>query len=523
MKSVLSLFFVFAVGLQYASAADRPNILIAISDDVSWPHKSAYGNKMVSSPAFDSVAKNGVLFSNAFAASPGCSPSRAAFLTGRHTWQIEHAGTHASYFHKKYVSFPDELESAGYFSGYVGKGWGPGNWKKFGYQRNPAGAAFSSGKAGYVGGFKKFMQARPDGKPFCFWFGSHDAHRSYKKGSGLKKGKTLAQATVPSFLPDREEVRSDLLDYAFEIERFDSDLQQMLDILRDAGEIQNTLVIVTSDNGMPFPRAKANCYEMGIHMPLAIQWPARIPSGRVVDDLVGFVDLTATIYEAANVPPPTAHPLSGRSILKTLASKQSGLVDKTREAVFAARERHSSSRYNTLGYPQRCIRTDKFLLVHNFKPERWPAGPAEKFQKARFENGKLVESVIGPKFGGYHDIDACPTLSFLTQNHADPEIARYLELAVAKRPMLELFDIKNDPGCLKNLATLPSFETVAKDLDARLLAYLRETGDPRATGHGDLWETYPRVSGIRWFPEPEWVKTESVPELPWLEARKPKR
>ena len=87
--------------------ANRPNILIAISDDQSWLHMSAYGSKMVQSPNFDRIANEGVLFTQAFAPSPGCSPSRAAFLTGRNTWQIEHAGTHASYFDPKYKTFPD--------------------------------------------------------------------------------------------------------------------------------------------------------------------------------------------------------------------------------------------------------------------------------------------------------------------------------------------------------------------------------------------------------------------------------
>ncbi|MDI9443784.1 MAG: sulfatase-like hydrolase/transferase, partial [Planctomycetota bacterium] len=101
-----------------AGAEDgRPNILLAISDDQSFPHASAYGSKMVSTPAFDRVASEGVLLTNAICASPGCSPCRAALLTGRHTWQLEHAGTHASSFSPKYVTYPDRLESAGYFVG----------------------------------------------------------------------------------------------------------------------------------------------------------------------------------------------------------------------------------------------------------------------------------------------------------------------------------------------------------------------------------------------------------------------
>ena len=106
---------------------------------------------------------------------------------------------------------------------------------------------------------------------------------------------------VPDFLPDVAEVRSDILDYFFEIERFDRELGAILERLERAGELDNTLVIVTSDNGMPFPRAKANLYDYGARMPLAVRWPERVRGGRVVDDFIGFADYAPTILEAAGV------------------------------------------------------------------------------------------------------------------------------------------------------------------------------------------------------------------------------
>ena len=507
-------------------AAGRPNIFIAISDDQSWPHASAYGSRMVDTPHFDRVAKAGVLFTNAFAPSPGCSPSRAAFLTGLNTWQIEHAGTHASYFSRRFVTFPDQLAEAGYFCGSTGKGWGPGDFKRSGRTHNPAGPRFrASGKdKSHAAGFAKFLKERPADKPFCFWFGSSDPHRSYAKGSGLKKGKALANAEVPSFLPDTPEIRSDLLDYAFEVERFDDDLGKMLEMLEKSGDLENTLIIVTSDNGCPFPRAKANCYEYGIHMPLAIRWDARVPGGRVVRDLVGFTDLTATIYEATGVKPPAGNPLAGRSFFGDLVSNKSGVCDPLRTAVFAARERHSSSRYRSLGYPQRCIRTDKFLYIRNFKPERWPAGAPRKYARASYNaEGGLIAGEPGSEHGGYHDIDACPTLTYLIENRHKPEAGRFLDLATTHRPAEELYAVVDDPGCLRNLADQEKFASVKRELAKRLDDYLRNTGDARVTGDGDVWETYPRVSGLRWFPEPGWAGTnpKSVPRQDWLEARRP--
>ena len=526
MKSFPFVTIFVLLTAPYASAADRPNIFIAISDDVSFPHASAHGSKMVSTPAFDRVAADGVLFSNAFCPAPGCSPSRAAFLTGRHIWMIEEAGTHASYFPAKYQTFPEALQESGYFVGATGKAWSPGDYRHNGREHNPAGKRYGEKKSGYVGGFKKFMNERPKDRPFCFWFGSSDAHRSYKKGSGLAKGKALDQAEVPKFLPDHPEIRSDLLDYAFEVERFDDDCEQMLKVLEAAGELDNTLVIITSDNGMPFPRAKANCYEYGIHMPLALCWKDSVPSGRKLNDLVGFVDLTATIYEAAGVDSPTEFPVVGRSLVADLKSNKSGTADPARDAVYVGRERHSSSRFNTLGYPQRAIRTQDYLYIYNFKSERWPAGTPQKYGKAVYnDDGSLQSSRLGPKHGGYHDIDACPSLTFLIENRDDADFGRYLGWSVDKRPTEELFDIKADSACLHNLAADPKMAAVKKRLNQRLMKELTETKDVRVLDGGDIWETYPRISSLRWFETPDWTKQNpaAVPQQAWLDARRPKK
>ncbi len=482
----------------------RPNILLAISDDHSWPHASAYGCKGVNTPAFDRIAKSGVLFSNAYAGSPGCSPSRAALLTGRNCWQIEHAGTHASEFPAKYACYPDLLEAAGYFVGFTGKGWGPGDWKVSGRTRNPAGHSFSMQKnesppgisnIDYAANFKDFLTRRPAETPFCFWYGANEPHRVYSKGIGLAQGKQLADAEVPPFLPDTPEVRSDILDYYVEIEWFDMHLGRMLDALQEAGELDNTLIVVTGDNGMPFPRAKANVYEYGVHVPLAISWPAAAPPGRTVDDLVGFIDLAPTFLDAAGVAPPTGdYPVAGRSIMNILTSKKKGKVDLSRTAVFSSRERHSSSRYDNLGYPQRCMRTLEYLYIHNFTPERWPAGDPRKYNAP----GKL-----GPMHGGYHDIDGCPTMDYLIEHRDDATVGRFFHLAVDKRPAEELYNVVKDPGCLNNLADDPAFAKVRKNLAAACQHYLRGTGDPRILGTGDIFETYKRYSPIRDFPPPD--------------------
>lgn len=487
-----------------AIPAARPNFLIAISDDQSHPHTSFAGYPGVHTPAFDRVAREGLYFRNAFAPAPGCSPTRASLLTGRNIWQLENAGTHASSFPEKYVVFPDLLEQAGYFVGMTGKGWGPGNWKVSGRARNPAGTHFSRRtntpphkgllKNDYAANFADFLAARPEGAPFCFWYGAKEPHRSFEKGSGLKVGKKLEDAPPPPFLPDVPEVRGDILDYCVEIEWFDTHLGRMLRLLEDAGELDNTFIIVTSDNGMAFPRAKANLYEYGFHMPLAIRWGVRAPGGRAVDDLVGFVDLTATILEAAGVQHASQeYPLAGRSIMNILTSTQDGLVDPSRTAVYAGRERHSSSRYNNWTYPQRALRTPQYLYIRNFRPDRWPAGDPVLLGD---------DGIPAGPHSGYKDIDVSPTLDFLIAKADDPNLGKYLQLAVAKRPAEELFEIVQDPGCLTNLADNLKFAQVKHEMATQLEDYLRQSGDARMLNGGDIWESYPRYSPIRQFPKP---------------------
>ena len=506
MKGLLSLFMLAVMGACYStppakSATDprRPNILVAISDDQSYPYSSSYGPGAVHTPAFDRVARQGVLFSNAFVASPGCSPSRAAMLTGRHTWQVENAGTHASSFPGKYVVYPELLEKAGYFVGYTGKGWGPGNWQISGRPRNPAGPEYSRhtmeapdgiSDKDYAENFREFLKDRPQDQPFSFWFGAHEPHRRFAAGIGLQSGKEPTEVRVPPFLPDTPEIRSDLLDYSVEIEWFDGHLARMLDVLEEQGQLENTLVVVTSDNGMAFPRAKANLYEYGIHVPLAVSWPARIKGPRVVDDLVSLVDLAPTVLEAAAVEHPGSPPMSGRSVMNLLTDTEA--LDSSPQMVFSARERHSSSRYANRGYPGRALRTPDYLYIRNFKPERWPAGAPRKY-----EGGEL-----GPMHGAYHDIDACPTLTFLIDNHRHPQFGHYFHLAVDKRPAEELYEIQGDPGCLKNLAASADYAAIKTELRGRLETYLKQTGDPRMGKNGEIFETYPRYSPIRKFPEP---------------------
>jgi N-sulfoglucosamine sulfohydrolase len=499
-----------------ATPPPRPNILIAISDDQSFPHTSIAGCTFVKTPAFDRIAGSGVLFTNAIAPSPGCGPSRASIALGRYPWQNEHAGNHHSLWPKKFTPFNDILGKHGYFVGYTGKGVTPSEHALGGRETNAAGPEFNEFRIephtnrfldpiDYARNFEAFLAEKPAGAPFCFQLLSKEPHRSFQPGSGLKAGKKLADVQVPTFLPDTDEVRRDLLDYAHEIEWFDTHLARCLALLEERGELANTIVIVTSDNGMAFPAAKALCYEYGIHVPLAIAWPAQTEGGRKVDDPVSLIDLYPTLFEILRIPLPERHPVSGTSLAGYLIADAK--KPPARDAVFSSRERHSSARWMNLGYPQRAIRTRDFLYVWNFHPERWPAGSPHRLDN----NGKLVR--------GFYDVDDVSpntqsTAAFLLENTEAFPTA--YQLAFGKRPQEELFDIRSDPGCLHNLAKEPSHETLRADLNRRLFQYLRETGDPRVVGPDpEIFESYRRYGEIRNFPKPEWATDEE--KARWME------
>ena len=459
--------------VDFAMAGKRPNILFAIADDAS--HMSAYGHSFVSTPAFDRVADDGVRFDAAFTSNPKCAPSRASLLTGRHTWQLEEACNHFGIFPAKFAVYPDILEEAGYAVGFTGKGWAPGDWKAGGRSRNPAGPAWNErtlsppnsciSNKDYAANFEDFLDASGDA-PFYFWYGGHEPHRPYDPGEGERAGVDGAAVAVPAYLPDEDPVRGDLADYAAEVAWFDRHLGKMLETLEARGLLEDTLVVVTSDNGMPFPRVKGQMYEADFRLPMAAMWRGTIAGGRVIADLVSFVDLAPTFLDAAGLG--TSPSMSGRSLLPLLTSSESGVIDKTRTRVYMGREKHDLGRENDLGYPVRCVRTPRFLYVRNFAPDRWPAGNPET---------------------GFTNIDSSPTKSLILDQHSSGN-DYYFNLAMGKRPAEELYDIVVDPDCLDNLAADPDFESVRRELAAELLSVLRAQGDPRALGNGDVLEAY---------------------------------
>ena len=279
---------------------------------------------------------------------------------------------------------------------------------------------------------------------------------------------------MPGFLPDSKEVRSDILDYALEIGWFDRHLDGMLRLLEARGELENTIVAVTSDNGMPFPRAKATLYDYGTRMPLAIRWGDRVKPGRGIDDFIGLADLAPTFLEAAGIPVPVA--MTGRSLMPLLLSNRSGRVDAERDfAVFGLERHFPGSRPNGAGYPMRAIRTETYLYIENRMADQNPSG----------DHPGPVWPDDDPT-GGFGDTDGSSTKTFLCQRRdAYPELYR---LAFGKRPSEELYDVNRDPYNLNNLAGDSKYAGIKKNLAAKLHAYLVQTEDPRETGQGERFD-----------------------------------
>lgn len=483
------LLITLAGGVRAADAAGektpaRPNILFCIADDASMT-MGAYGYKWVHTPAFDRVASEGLLFTNAWTPNAKCAPSRACILTGRNSWQLEAAANHMCYFPAKFKTYVETLTQHGYFTGYTGKPWAPGvAVDDHGKPREMAGHEYDTrklkpptsgiSKVDYAGNFNDFLDACPKGEPFCFWYGSHEPHRGYELGSGLKSGKKLSDVDrIPPYLPDNATVRSDLLDYAVEVEWFDTELAKILAELDRRGLADNTIVVVTSDNGMPFPRIKGQEYAASNHLPLAIRWPAGIANpGRKIDDFVSFIDFAPTFLQLAKVSPAESgmKPITGRSLVGIFRSTKSGVVEADRDHVLIGKERHDVGRPHDWGYPIRGIVKGGVLYLENFEPTRWPAGNPET---------------------GYPNCDSGPTKKLIVAGLHDPTTYKFWQWSFGLRPPEEVFDISHDPACMTNLVGNPEYDATRRSLRTQMESELKQQQDPRMFGEGHVFDDYP--------------------------------
>lgn len=499
-----------------AHAADAPHIVMAFADD--WgQYAGAYGklspgglNDHVPTPNFDGVAEQGVLFTRAFVSAPSCTPCRSSLLSGQHFWRCNRASIlQGAIWDGSIPSYPLLLEDNGYRIGHTYKVWSPGspaNAPHGGGARahNKNGNKFNRFSQFVMGkkdrdaakqtlleevrrNIRSFLDSDDDGvldsdQPICYWFGPTNVHRKWVVGSGKELwgiDPDALKGKLPPYLPDVHTVREDFADYFGEIAAFDAGLGVIIEELKRVGIFDKTLLVVSGDHGIPgVSRGKCNLYDLGTQVPLAIRWPDGIAQpGRVVDDFVSLPDLAPTFLEIAGVEPPET--MIARSLLPVLESEESGWVDPSRDAVFTGRERHvAAARTDNKPYPQRAIRTDQYLYIINFEPDRWPMGTGQGFGGPPGdlpEYDKLRENT----FVAFGDLDASPTKAWVVSHRR--EAPAMFEYAVGRRPKIELYDVKNDPHCMTNLANSISHAETRESLHQRLMNELSATGDPRVS------------------------------------------
>lgn len=485
LSAVLSgVLFAASTGDSAHLNKERPNILFCIMDDAS-AHLGAYGYKWTNTPNFDRLAKEGLLFTNAYTPNAKCGPSRSNILTGRNSWQLEEAANHVSNFPAKFVTFPEALRANGYITAKTGKGWAPGNPGMInGKRRELIGPTMGKNKMtpwakgmskeDYGSDFECFLENQDPNKPWFFWYGAREPHRFYEYGSGQKSGKKLSDLDkVPGFWPDTDTVRNDMLDYALEIEYADWHLGRMIESLERRGLLENTIIVMTSDHGMPFPRCKAQEYEYSNKVPLAIKWPNGIKApGRTIKDMVSFIDLAPTFLEITGIPFEESgmHTSPGKSLTDIFTSDMEGQINPERDRVLIGRERHDYGRPENKGFPIRGIVSDDYLYLHNYDTSLWPAGNPEV---------------------GYLDCDKSPTKTQILNLRRAGKNDNYWNMSFGKRKSNEeLYNVTKDPECLNNLANNLTFQDKKSTMKDRMETMLKEQEDPRMFGNGDVFNSY---------------------------------
>jgi arylsulfatase A-like enzyme len=239
---------------------------------------------------------------------------------------------------------------------------------------------------------------------------------------------------------------------------------------------------------------------------MAVRWPEAISGGRTVDDFVNLMDIAPTFLEAAGVDLPEG--MTGKSLLPLLKSEGSGQIEEERSFVVIGRERHNlvdnPGPEDGLPYPTRAIRTKEFLYIHNFEPDRWPAGDPMGLDDPTAEPPPADE-LLHSYTVVYPDLDKGPTRSWMVYNRADPEVAPLFELGFGKRPQEELYDLRSDPHYMTNLAGDPAHEETRKQLFDQLMQVLVEQNDPRVVESPPRFE-HPPYAG----PVPEDWKLENA-------------
>ena len=520
--------FPFAAEEPREKPDQRPNIFFFFADDwgrYAGIYQDDPVNATFKTPNIDRLGKEGVCFTNAHINSPSCTPCRSALFSGQYFYRTGRGAIlRPAIWDETIPVFPLMLEESGYRIGFTYKAWSPGlnPDAPFGAGRtryNKAGGRFNQfshvvtrmvaeGKdreaakeelyAECMNNFEMFLEdgnPSPEeaAKPFLYYFGPTNTHRTWEKGSGKvlwDMNPDDLEGKMPKFLPDVPEVREDFCDYLGEVLALDAMLERFLKKLEDMGELDNTVIVMSGDHGIPgFPRGKCNLYNLGTEVSLLVRWGDKIKGGRTVGDFINLMDLAPTFLEIAGETPPDC--MTGRSLLPLLMSDKEGLIDPTRDYVVTGRERHyDSARTDNLPYPQRAIRTKDFLYIRNFEPERWPMGNPWHHETNDSPEVIARKSLADTGYA-FPDLDASPTKTWILLRENEEQWQPFWDYAFGKRPGEELYDLRNDRDYLVNVAEKPEYADARQNLSERLMDVLTSTGDPRVMDDGLTFEKPP--------------------------------
>jgi N-sulfoglucosamine sulfohydrolase len=442
------LVSVLAVACSTARAASK-NILLFVTDDMGLT-AGCYGDANARTPHIDRLAAQGTRFTHAFCTTASCSPSRSVILTGRHNHSTGQYGlAHANHNFKSkgdVVSLPVMLSRAGYRTACIGKHHvEPRAIYAFDEYPNPRGGPRSP--TGMAGAVRQFIE-QDNERPFFLYVCTTDPHRA---GKGFGNDRPYAGATavkfdastikVPSFLPDRPDVRRDLADYYEAVARADQCLGAVLAALAETGHDSDTLVMFLSDNGIPFPGAKCTQYDPGTRLPLVVRLPNQKKPGTVSSAMVTWADLTPTLLEWAGVEAPKE--IHGRSFLSIVEESDPPGWDE----IYGSHSFHEVTMY----YPMRTLRTRKYKYILNLA-HQLPFPTAEDlFNSPTWQN---------------------------TLGNDDQHYGKRTRQAFLHRPQHELYDLEADPDEAVNLAESREHAAVLAEMQKKLRAFQERTGDP---------------------------------------------
>jgi N-sulfoglucosamine sulfohydrolase len=443
--SVVAAFFPSAL-----RAAERPNIIIFLADDIGAEDYGCYGNKAARTPHIDALAQKGRRYTQAFLTASSCSPSRSSIITGRYPHNLGPAAELHLGVSPNIPWVSTVLREQGYYTALIGKNHMSVDFASgkppFPKRWDLVDKGLVDGNSGLESAWVDTLEKRPKDQPFFFWFAAADAHRGWD--GDLQWNEALygpkhrpEDVIVPPYLIDNAATRNDLASYYNEITRFDHFIGVMVKTLEASRLLDNTLLLVLADNGRPFPRAKTRLHDTGMKTGLIAHWPARLKQpGAVCENLVSSLDITPTLLDAAGASPlPSAQ---GVSFLPTLA-------DPT-----ASVRKHAFSEHNWHDYEAhgRSIRSEGYLYIRNHRPKTAWQGPAD--------------SVASPS----HQ-------SLLEAKRAGSLTPAQQDVFLAPRPEEELYFTANDPLQLQNLAADAKHADAKKRLSALLSQWMEETGD----------------------------------------------